>query len=59
MSKPQVPDIGEMYEWWRLRNDVAALLILMERHETHPALLRIAGEVLDKIESLGKKDKES
>ena len=58
MSNNQVPDIGEMYEWWKLRNDVAALLILMERHETNPALLRIAGEVLDKIESLGKKEGE-
>lgn len=59
MSTKEVPDIGEMYEFWQLKDEIENLFCRYHNDEAldHDSYMA-ARKLIIKIESLGKKEKE-
>ena len=63
MSNKEIPDIGDMYEFYKLRDEIMEDLLILFRLKNTVAFTedsyKKSAYLMHKIESLGKKDKES
>jgi hypothetical protein len=64
MSNKEIPDIGEMYDFWQLKDEIVRSLnygldaLFMLNSGTTSLKVDVVNTI-NKIEALGKKDKES
>ncbi len=56
MKTNQVPDIGEMLKFWEMKEGITSCLVVIARLQKDEDLRGEMFNLINKIESLGKKD---